>query len=63
MIVVEFRRLVGLQSIILLVHLSVKDLRRGMDSENTVAVAKSFKKCVIVNAFDGIEDEVLFEEC
>lgn len=29
----------------------------------TVTVVKSSKKCVIVNAFDGIEDEVLFEEC
>jgi hypothetical protein len=24
---------------------------------------KSFQKCVIITAFDGIEDEVLFEEC
>lgn len=50
-------------SLILLGHLSVKDLGRGMDCENTVTVVKSFKKCVIINAFDGIEDEVLFEEC
>jgi len=33
-----------------------------MDFENTVTVVKSFKKYVIINAFDGIEDEVLFVE-
>jgi hypothetical protein len=34
-----------------------------MDCENTVTLVKSFKKCVIINAFDVIEDEVLFEKC
>jgi hypothetical protein len=34
-----------------------------MDCENTNTLVKSFQKCVIITAFDGIEDEVLFEEC
>jgi hypothetical protein len=33
-----------------------------MDCENTVTVVKSLKKCVIISAFDRIEDDVLFEE-
>ena len=38
-----------------------KDLRSGMECETQGSV-KFLKKCVISNALDGTEDDVLFQE-